>query len=88
MAERPKRHYAVRFRRVGDRYIVASGSKTFELEAVAARIWEMCDGRHNPTRMASEIASMYDVDGETAGRDVRDFLDELEAEGLIRYIES
>ncbi len=56
----------------------------YSLNGVAGEIWRMVTERLPVTTMVEELTSGYDVDAETAARDVRRVLEELAGEGLVR----
>lgn len=56
----------------------------FTLTAVAARIWELIDGRTPVEAIAASIRDEYDVPEDVATRDLTELLEGLEAAQLIR----
>ena len=55
----------------------------FGLDAVGTRIWELIAGGHNEEEVCDTIVDEYDVDRETAARDLSALLDELLRRGLL-----
>ncbi|HYZ88395.1 MAG TPA: PqqD family protein [Myxococcales bacterium] len=83
---RPLRHPAVQSRGVaGDTTLVGPVDATapHELNEVAARIWTLCDGRRTARDIAAVIVDEFEVDAETARRDVAEFVRELLQDGLL-----
>jgi pyrroloquinoline quinone biosynthesis protein D len=83
---RPLRHPGVRTRvEMGETTLVGpgDGSASRELNEVAARIWALCDGRRTVRDIAALIVEEFDVDLDTARRDVEEFVGEMMADGLL-----
>jgi len=55
------------------------------LNQVAARIWELIDGKRTLGQIVDMIVLEYDVDAATAEKDAQSFVNELTARGLIGY---
>jgi hypothetical protein len=55
--------------------------KMLGLNPTGALIWSLLE-THEPAAIVEEVARRFDVDKETAGRDVAAFLDELRTRGL------
>jgi hypothetical protein len=78
-------------RRVADETLVVPvASRVMDLESiyvlndVAARIWELLETPTTTDRIADRVTAEFDIDAETAERDVVAFVESLEARGLIR----
>ncbi|MBP7055779.1 MAG: PqqD family protein [Candidatus Omnitrophica bacterium] len=56
----------------------------YPIEDVAARIWELIDGVKTCQAIADALTSEFDVDKDTAGKDIRSFIEELAGAGLIK----
>lgn len=57
----------------------------YTLNEVAARIWQLIDGRRTSVReILDTVTGEYDVGIEEAVKDLLDFFQDLEAAGLIR----
>ena len=54
------------------------------LNEIAAKIWQLIDGRAPVYRLIDVLCTEYDVTAADAAKDVSDFLASLEAAGLIR----
>ncbi|MBU0880866.1 MAG: PqqD family protein [Candidatus Omnitrophica bacterium] len=64
--------------RVGDMECI------YTLSEVAARIWELIDGRKSSSEINRDILNEYDVSPENAERDLRELFMQLEDAGSIR----
>jgi Coenzyme PQQ synthesis protein D (PqqD) len=63
---------------------LANMQRMFALTSVAEFIWERLDGRRSVGFIIEEVASRFDVERERAESDMREFVDELAAAGLVR----
>lgn len=73
------------YRRVGEELFVVDGAggRLHELNGSAAVIWEgLAAGKSAPV-IAAGLAAEFEVDERTALCDVRDFISELAAAGLV-----
>jgi len=55
----------------------------YTLNEVGSRIWQLMDASTTVNRLAQTVSDEYDVAPEQATKDVIEFLDVLEARGLI-----
>ncbi len=55
----------------------------FELDGMAARIWDLCDGARRVSEIAAILHDEYDAPIETIRRDVEELLRELSDERLV-----
>jgi hypothetical protein len=55
----------------------------YSMDEVGGRIWSLLEGRHPVGFVVEEIVAEYDVDAETAGKDVAALIEQLVEEGLI-----
>ena len=74
------------FRRIADEVILLPIRKNlgdlesiFTLNEVAARIWELLDGRRTLEEIRDQVVAEYEVAPETAGADLEELLRQLEA---------
>ena len=68
----------------GEAVIVnAQGGEILVLNQCGALIWQLLDGDHDVASIVSSIQDEFEVDAETAGRDVRDFLAALSERGAL-----
>lgn|GEM_PF-2436317 len=64
----------------------SSNDLFFPLDDVASLIWDMIDGVNSVEDIAKEILSEFDVDKETAEKDLLVFINELMDYELIRDV--
>jgi Coenzyme PQQ synthesis protein D (PqqD) len=77
MDKKPKRAADARVRKVRGQVLVAGNTDVYELSEEAAAIWDLADGTHSVTEIATALSGDYDVTFETALRDVQALLAEL-----------
>jgi len=65
---------------------VAEMDHIFVLNPVAARIWELLDGKRTIAEIGALICDEFDVDLASVGRDVVEFLDKLLSVGIARRV--
>jgi hypothetical protein len=53
------------------------------LNAVGTRIWELADGSLTVSEIADKLAEEFDVDHETASKDVSEFAETMSGKGMI-----
>jgi len=56
----------------------------YSLDQVGSLIWQLIDGRMSVDGIVEAVCASYEVGREQATNDVREFLDSLQAAGLIR----
>jgi hypothetical protein len=59
------------------------GGLLYPLNAVATRIWELCDGTRSMAAITRALVDEFDADETTIRADVERFVGELQAAGLI-----
>jgi len=69
----------VAWRIIGDEGVLLSAedSSVHSLDAVGTRIWELCDGEKTVSEIIDQVVSEFEVDRETAEKDVVEFIEEL-----------
>ncbi len=69
----------VAWRIIGDEAVLLSAedSSVHSLDAVGTRIWELCDGEKTVNEIVDQVVSEFEVDRETAEKDVVEFITEL-----------
>ena len=69
----------VAWRIIGDEAVLLSAedSSVHSLDAVGTRIWELCDGEKTVSEIVDLVVSEFEVDRETAEKDVVEFIEEL-----------
>jgi hypothetical protein len=72
-------------RLVGDEIIVlhVDSGRYFELNNVAAFVWELLETEIEVDDIVAQVEQTFDIDTQTAVRDVHAFLDELRARDLV-----
>ena len=72
-------------RRVGGEMVILSAedSSLFVLNESGTRIWEAADGRRSTEEIANALCAEYEIDADTARRDVDEFVRALEAAGVL-----
>jgi len=66
---------------------LADLKQVFSLEGIAPDIWKFLDGEHSLEDIADAIVSEYEVDRETAARDIAELADKLLDAGLVGVAE-
>lgn len=81
------------FRKIADECILVPVKRNvgdleniFTVNEVAARIWELVDGKRNEDILIGDIVREFEVSAGTADDDVRKFLGELDRAGLIEEV--
>ena len=79
LATRPRRLNTVEQKDLGDEYMFydAMGEEVHVLNGIAREIYLLCDGEHSVEDLVRDIVDRYEVDEETASRDVDDLLQKL-----------
>ena len=60
-----------------------AGGKVHQFNRTATFIWSRLDGRSSPQDLAAALADAFEVEPETAGRDVEALLAQFGALGLL-----
>jgi hypothetical protein len=63
--------------------LLVRGMDAYELDPVGVAVWTLCDGEHTEDQIIDEVARTYGQDRDVVGKDVRSFVGELTAAGLI-----
>jgi hypothetical protein len=63
---------------------LANMQRIFALTAVGEFIWEGLDGRANLNEILRDVRDRFDVSGEEAEADIKEFMTDLLKEGLAR----
>ena len=79
LATRPRRRHTVEEKDLGDEYMFydAQGEKVHVLNGIAREIYLLCDGEHSVADLVKDIVDRYEVDEETASKDVDALLQQL-----------
>ena len=71
----------------GEAVILSLETKVLRgLNPVGSRIWELIDGQRNLEEIIGVIVQEFDVPPQEAARDVRVFVEELLARGLVTAV--
>lgn len=65
---------------------VADMDCIYTLNPVAAFIWERMEGQTTVAELQAAIVEAYDVDPQAAGKDLLEFVQELELAGAVRRV--
>ena len=82
----PRRHPDTAFRQIGDEggLVVLPGKAEVKvLNPVGIAVYALLDGTRDVDALARAVAETFDVDSDTARRDVEAFLDDLRQAGMI-----
>ncbi|WP_416137118.1 PqqD family peptide modification chaperone [Halomonas sp. HK25] len=85
-ATRVKRDPSMLTSRMGDELVLFSARQGiyYGAQEVGARIWELIQDEVSVASVCDQVVMEYSIDPETCERDVLEFLQHLEAEGLVR----
>jgi hypothetical protein len=82
----PRRHPDTAFRSVGEEgglVVLPGRAEVKVLNPVGSKIFSLLDGRHTREQIAEAVAEEFDVTREQASEDLRQFLEELESNGML-----
>ena len=73
------------WRRLEEEAVVLDVKKgvLYPLNAVGARVWDLCDGDRSADAIAETIVAEFDADPDAIRRDVRAFIADLAQAGLV-----
>lgn len=72
----------------GETFFLTFDAERHRLNAVGARILSFCDGTRTLSEVAGEIEALYEIDGEEAREETRDFCERLAEMGALSWLES
>lgn len=58
----------------------------FGTDPVGTRVWQLLESPRTRQDLCAVLIKEYEVDADQCARDLRPFLDELQAEGLVREV--
>jgi hypothetical protein len=71
-------------RKTGNEYVlvpvannIADMNSVFTLNETGAYIWEQIDGKRNVSEIIASLTTEYEIDGETAEKDVFEFINSM-----------
>ena len=89
MGNFPRRHSETAYRAVGDDgglVVQPSRSEVQVLNPVGSKVYALLDGQHTVAQIVDAVVEEFDVSVEQAEQDVGDFLDDLEARGMLEAV--
>ena len=86
----PSRRPEIPWRVIEEQALVVSprSGLVYPLNPVGTRCWELADGTRSPTEIVAIIVEEFEAPREQIERDVRQFIAELEAKGLLEMREA
>ena len=90
MQRRPNRNPETAYRAIGDEgglVVLPTQSEVKVLNPVGSVIYAMLDGEHTVQQIVDRIVDEFDVTPDQARADTDEFLDSLEAEGMLAPVE-
>ena len=84
----PKRKSHLAFNRLQDQLIIIdfkAEHQFHQLNDVAGRIWELCDGKNSQTQIIDQMLSEFEIDRDIIEKDVEIFLSELKQNALLDF---
>ncbi len=82
----PRRESTTAFRSVADEgclVVVPSRATVEVLNPVGGKIYSLLDGTHTEDQIVRQVMEEFEVGEEQARRDLREFLNELRAKGMV-----
>lgn len=81
----PRRRSSVRARAIEDETVILDRQRNLvhELNETASYVWQRCDGEHSVAAIARDLVQAFDVEPETAKKDVAHVVQELDEVGLV-----
>ncbi len=86
LTDRPRRHTDCAYRAIGDEgglVVLPGRGEVKVLNHVGVRIYSLLDGSRTVEEIVGTVTAEFDVSAETAREDVRGFLGELAAHGML-----
>jgi hypothetical protein len=78
-----RRAFDVRTDTAAGSVLLVRGMDAYELDPVGVAVWTLCDGEHTEEQIVDEVAATWGTDRDVVRRDVRSFVGELTAAGLL-----
>ena len=78
-----RRAFDVRTDTAGGSVLLVRGMDAYELDPVGVAVWTLCDGQHTEDQIVDEVAARWSTERDVVSRDVRSFVGELTAAGLL-----
>jgi len=80
----PQKMFNVRLNAVRGKTILVQRNQAYELDEVALKIWELCDGSHSVEDIASKLINEYAVNYDEALKDCKAYITELKDMQLLQ----
>ena len=84
--EKLKRNDSIAWKDLDDHIIILDSGKNkmvHHLESVSAFIWNHLDGTHTNDSLTNLVVSEFDIDTETASKDLNNFIETLRKNHLL-----
>lgn len=78
-----RRAFDVRTDTASGSVLLVRGMDAYELDPVGVAVWTLCDGEHTEEQIVDEVAASWGAERAVVSRDVRSFVGELTAAGLL-----
>jgi hypothetical protein len=78
-----RRAFDVRTDTASGSVLLVRGMDAYELDPVGVAVWTLCDGEHTEEQIVDEVAATWGTERDVVSRDVRAFVGELTAAGLL-----
>ena len=78
-----RRAFDVRTDTASGSILLVRGMDAYELDPVGVEVWTLCDGRHTEDQIVDQVAAKWSTDRDVVSKDVRSFVGELTAAGLL-----
>jgi len=90
MAGYPKRSESTAFRIINDEAVILDlkSGVYYSLNEVGSRIWDLCNGTNNLNDITKIICEEFEVEEDTASKDVLEILNDFLQERLLKINES
>jgi hypothetical protein len=85
----PRWHKTLAWKKIGPYFVVVDpiqNKQILTLNEVAQFIWNFCDGEHDFLECRKRLVDKFDIDHETAGRDIEQFVKTLLDQGVLDYV--
>lgn len=85
MPDKPKANPDLEVRTVEDEKVILNrdGEHIHQLNLTASFVWDRCDGSHDVTQIADELAEAFGVDSDLTLKDVSDVVLQFSQLGLL-----
>ncbi len=84
--KKPLRASRLSFKTIGLETIILDtkvGQEVHQLNEVGTFVWSLCDGNHGFENICSKVIEEFEIDSQTALKDIQDLMIELDAKQLL-----